>query len=512
MDSTREWLRAKADDLGVDVDDLLMQSKRRDPLWKGTEADHAKARWFAEWWERAVDGRDGEEIHVRGVHYFVYGHEDDVEPPTNTGWETYENTDACFSYLKNAAMLARVLGYVPLDGILDTEADEWTITTYAGRDHLDPSIHRSDIPSGVRIPSLPAEGARASLSAAFDPGGPSPGDGASDGSKPAGGATLGEATDAYARDAADAIADAVVRSVHIDRDRQEPYHIELWSEKTLPEYVKETAKDAGADAVVEGSGDLSLSVAHRLVKRVEKAERAGIVLYLSDYDPKGTNMAVAMSAKLAWFERRDELDQRIMVNQLAITPDQIEAHDLPRRPISESESTGTGGVSYDTLVNEWERRRGHGATELNALEPRPDVYKQIVREGIEAYTDPDLRRRTDSAMDAWRDEVRERVASELRDADLDEPLRELVAWIQDFNREFEEVRPVLDDLRERREDPDDAYQEWLKTVRDAAEATDVGRPRVPQGDADAPEDPLFDSERDYLENVVRVDAHQNGEK
>ena len=64
---------------------------------------------------------------------------------------------------------------------------------------------------------------------------------------------------------------------------------------------------------------------------------------------------------------------------------------------------------------------------------------------------------------------------------------------------------------ERREDPDRAYQEWLKTVRAAAEVTDVG-PRVLHGEADAPEDPLFDSERDSLENVVRVDAHQDGEK
>ncbi|WP_245800629.1 hypothetical protein [Natrinema saccharevitans] len=69
--SPREQIDVLAEQYGVDVDDLLIQSRRRDPMYKGTETDHAKAEWFARLWQKAVEQRESNRIHVRCVHYTV---------------------------------------------------------------------------------------------------------------------------------------------------------------------------------------------------------------------------------------------------------------------------------------------------------------------------------------------------------------------------------------------------------------------------------------------------------
>ncbi len=128
--SIRQWINQLADEYGVDVDDLLIQSRRRDPMYKGTDADHAKAEWFGRLWRKAVEKRESDRIHVRGVHYTVYMDDMDVEPPTDCSWASYDNTQKCYDYLEECAVLARILGYIPLDGIIDKRADTRTITEY----------------------------------------------------------------------------------------------------------------------------------------------------------------------------------------------------------------------------------------------------------------------------------------------------------------------------------------------------------------------------------------------
>jgi hypothetical protein len=126
----RQWIDGLAEEYGVDVDDLLIQSRRRDPMYKGTDADHAKAQWFASLWDDAVEARESDRIHVRGVYYHVYMSDEDVAPPTDCSWDVYENLQKCYDYLEEAAVLARILGYIPLDGIIDKRADTRTVTRY----------------------------------------------------------------------------------------------------------------------------------------------------------------------------------------------------------------------------------------------------------------------------------------------------------------------------------------------------------------------------------------------
>ncbi|WP_255681450.1 hypothetical protein [Natrinema sp. SYSU A 869] len=141
------------------------------------------------------------------------------------------------------------------------------------------------------------------------------------------------------------------------------------------------AADCGCNVVVEGEVDLSQTVANELAQRIGAAGKPAVILYLADFDVKGYGMPANMAGKLAWLHQRGDLEQRVVIERLAVTTEQIEALELPRKPIETSSATGTGGVAYNRRITEWEQQHGAGATELNALEQHPDKFRRIVRLG-----------------------------------------------------------------------------------------------------------------------------------
>jgi len=484
--SPREQIDALAEEYNVDVDDLLIQSRRRDPMWKGTAADHAKAQWFAELWQDAVDERERNRIHVRGVHYHVYMSDAEVEPPTNCSWDVYENLQKCYDYLEECAVLARILGYIPLDGIIDKRADTRTITEY-GRHHVEPDPGDIPSPTGVETPLIPDPESRAEF--AFD---------------------RDEQT--YSEWAAQRVASKARDRLSFDQARQSPYHIELWSEKTLPDYIRGrdgVAAQHGCNVVVEGEGDLSLTVAHELAQRIENAGKPAVILYLADFDVKGYDMPANMAGKLAWLYQRGDLDQRVVVERLAVTADQIEALDLPRKPIEESDAQGTGGVAYNRRITEWEEEHGAGATELNALEQYPDEYRRIVREALAQYNDPEIPTKNEQQADDWETTVEDYIHEELLAADVDDEIAAVENWVDEFNEAFAEVADVFERLRARMDD-DSELGEWESLVEGVIADTEFPMATVPEGDAALPEDPVYDSERSYVENKMRIDRYRSG--
>ena len=482
--SPREQIDALAEEYGVDVDDLLIQSRRRDPMYKGTSADHAKAEWFARLWHDAVEQRESDRIHVRGVHYHVYMSDMDVEPPTDCSWETYDNTQKCYDYLEECAVLARILGYIPLDGIIDKRADTRTVTEY-GTHTVRPDPEGIPAPTGVSTPRIPPPEARAELE--FDP-----------------------AETDYSEWVAERVASRARTQLSFDEARQSPYHIELWSEKTLPDYIRGRdglAAEYGCNVVVEGEGDLSLTVAYELAQRIEDAGKPAVILYLADFDPKGYDMPANMAGKLAWLHQRGDLEERVVIERLAVTKEQIADLELPRKPIEESTATGTGGVAYNRRVTEWEEQHGAGATELNALEQHPEEFRRIVRDALERYTDPELPQKNREQGDAWEDDVEERIVERLREAGVDEDLAELEQWVADFNEAYGAVADVFERLRGLMDD-DSALGEWEAMVEELIGETEFPIATVPDGDAALPADPIYDSGRSYVENKARIDRYR----
>lgn len=505
--SPRQKIKQMAEQLDVDEDAVLFQSKRRDPSYKGTSADHKKAEWFARIWRRAVDGRDGETIHIRGVHYFLLMAQDEdfglnidsipielgvedlptlpedlLSPPTNCSWDRYRNTDACFSYLKEAAKLARILGYIPLDGIVDEKHTQRVVTTY---DEHTREVDTAglDPPSGVRTPPLPDPEDRARLR--FDP----------------------EET-TYAEWAAERIAAELVQEIEFDVPSQAPFHVELWSEKTLPDYIHRIAQEMGVNAVVEGEGDLSLTIAKDFVRRVEAAEKPAVVLYLSDHDPRGSGMAVNMIAKISWLEERGDLSERVFVKQLAVTDEQVQDYGLPTEPVEGGEGSGTGAKAYQTLAETWQARHGEGACELNVLEGIPDLYKHIVREGLHPYVDEDLAARNREAREQWKEEATDCLQKAFKEAGLDGEIDEVEEWVEEFNDRFEDALGVLEELHSHLEHGQLA--DWRSRVRETVDGVAFPVVTVPDGDGAYPPDPLFDSRRSYLENLRRIQEFQDG--
>ncbi|ADB63927.1 hypothetical protein Htur_5039 (plasmid) [Haloterrigena turkmenica DSM 5511] len=485
--SPREQIDALAEEYGVDVDDLLIQSRRRDPMYKGTDADHAKAEWFARLWQQAVEQRESDRIHVRGVHYTVYMSDMDVEPPTNCSWESYDNTQRCYDYLEECAVLARILGYIPLDGIIDKRADTRTVTEY-GTHTLEPDPEGVSAPTGVATPTIPHPEARAGL--VFDP-----------------------AEIDYSQWVGGRVASSAREQLSFDEARQSPYHIELWSEKTLPDYIRGPgglAAEYGCNVIVEGEGDLSLTVANELAQRIEAAGKPAVILYLADFDPKGYDMPANMAGKLAWLHQRGDLEQRVAIERLAVTKDQIEQLELPRKPIEESTATGTGGVAYNRRVTEWEEQHGAGATELNALEQQPEEFRRIVRSALERYTDPDLESKNERRGDEWEDDVESRIEARLREAGANDDLDDLEAWIDDFNDAYAEVADVFGRLRGMMDD-ESALGAWESMVDELLADTEFPVATVPKGDAALPDDPIYDSGRSYAENKMRIDRYRASE-
>jgi hypothetical protein len=170
-----------------------------------------------------------------------------------------------------------------------------------------------------------------------------------------------------------------------------------------------------------------------------------------------------------------------------------------------------GGVhAYDTLVDEWEQRKGTGAVELNVFESCLDLYKQVVREGLVGLEDERRAEKNRQARAAWREALREVVREAVEDSDVEDLEPALREWVEAFNAEYESVREALDRLREFTEA--DVYRGWHAEVRGVLDELDVPAMEGPEGEAELPEDLLYDSARAYGENVARVEAHKRGRR
>lgn len=483
--SLRDWIKDAADELDVEEERLLFNSPSRDPMWKGTAADHRNAEWFARYWREAVAGRSEESVHVRGVHYVMIETIDEPiqSPSGRTSWTEYRNTTTCYSFLKDASVVARVLGYVPLDGIRDEDNDETVLHPY-GEHEIEPEREGVYVPTGISLPDVPEVGEEASL---------------------------------Y-RDDVEGIADHLGYNyaedlrmmMEVDETSQQPYHVEIWSEKTPPAVLHELAQQYGVNLFVTGTGDLSYQVAYNLGRRINEAGKPGVILYLSDFDPKGDNMATAMAGKLAWLDQLDYIDQRVIIKQLAVTADQIERYELPRTPIDyDADPDKVGEKAYQSFVNDWEERKGHGATELQALWRDEQRFADEIEGTLRMLYDDDLSDSIRDVLDGWRQDARETIAEAVEDeSDVPEMWDDVEAWVGDFNGVLEDAAEVIDRLNELLDD--DRYTEWTDEIEDTLEAVELPEVEPPDGEAEIPPDPLYDSERGYFGNIAEARDHEMG--
>ncbi|QIO24872.1 hypothetical protein [Haloarcula sp. JP-L23] len=54
------------------------------------------------------------------------------------------------------------------------------------------------------------------------------------------------------------------------------------------------------------------------------------------------------------------------------------------------------------------------------------------------------------------------------------------------------------------------YADWVGQLEDTVDDTEWPTVTVPEGEQLFPDDPLYDSEREYAQNVRRVERHKSG--
>jgi hypothetical protein len=167
---------------------------------------------------------------------------------------------------------------------------------------------------------------------------------------------------------------------------------------------------------------MSITATLALVRRLQQANKPARILYVSDFDPAGQSMPVAVSRKVEYFVRKFGLDLDIRIFPVVLTLEQVQTYQLPRTPIKESERRREG----------FEARHGQGAVELDALEALyPGQLRQIVAQYLEVYYDTSL----DERVQEQRELVKQ---------DLQRVWEEVTRWyqgdVQQLRDEYEAIR------------------------------------------------------------------------
>jgi hypothetical protein len=272
------------------------------------------------------------------------------------------------------------------------------------------------------------------------------------------------------------------------RKRTQRYQIEIWAEKSTMNDVLAPIAERYGITLITGVGELSATHCNLCINRAIEDGRPVRILYISDFDPGGLSMPVAAARKIEWFNQRvADLDLDIQLRPIVLTLEQCRQYHLPRTPIKDTELRAT----------HFEERFGEGATELDALEAlHPGVLAQIVEGEIDRYYDSDLDAETEAAARPIRTKL----------AELNARVRRKHAKkIEALQAEYADIIASHDDWNER------ANVVWRAIKKSLeAEAPDIVAeadwPEPKDGDED--DDPLFDSTRDYVEQIDNYKAFQ----
>jgi hypothetical protein len=278
------------------------------------------------------------------------------------------------------------------------------------------------------------------------------------------------------------------------------YHLEIWVEKSTVNDVLEPLCRSYGINLVTGVGDLSLTRCHELVERAVEIGRPVRILYVSDFDPNGHKMPVGVARKIEFLIHKLGLDLDVQVRPVALTHAQCRRYRLPRTPMKE---TNRGKAAF-------EERFGEGATELDALEAlRPGQLRRMLVAEIERYYDADLDESVEETANAFKEQLHE-----LRQ-EIIAPHAEELDELRDEQRTLaEQCNAELATVVERYEEPfteiADRFNSILGTITAEMRARmpdveEIDWPEPADGDED--DDPLFDSARDYIEQIDRFRKH-----
>jgi hypothetical protein len=447
-------------------------ASRTDPYMAGQPFRAELAHWFAGLYNQLAI-RFG--VHVRAIFYKLVSQPDAV---IRVNGKPFENTLECFIELNAACRDARYLDLIPADVIVDRRNPPPTI-------NLD---SRSD--ASAEIGTEPGDIERHEFGIYYE---------------------------------APTLSLPEIDLTSEPRIGQR-YHLEIWIEKsTANDILLPLGRYYGIN-IATFVGEVSSTACKNLVDRAIASGRPVRILYISDFDPGGRSMPVAAAVKIGFEAMKSGVDLDIRVEQVALTEEQCRKYELPRTPIKESEMRAA----------KFEARFGAGATELDALEAiHPGVLRQILVEHIDRYYDHGLDDDVEHAIEEFRANIEE-TRDEVLEDHADE-LERLAAERKEIDRVFGEVRDpareaydlavaeaqrvfdgAIEGVRDRVTEMEALYIEQARPLLD--QITEELRGAAPDPDQfDWPEpvdgdewdDPLYDSTREYVEQVDRFREFQD---
>lgn len=411
--------------LKCQVTDLIALAAQNDPFYVGTPTDLENGRWFAALFHRFSYGHG---VHLRRIHYQIISQEEPVKMPNG---EPYENTLQCWNFLEVASKAARYLELVRPELFVDRRNPDPHI--FAERDSAVPRI---DAVNWFKAWYLSA--------ASF----PTPPE--------------------Y----------EVLNYLGSQR-----YHLEIWVEKsTMNDVLLPLCQQYGVN-LVTGVGEQSITSTVELVQRAVGLGKPVRVFYVSDFDPAGRSMPVAVSRKTEFYLKKysPSLDFRLF--PVALSQEQCTEFELPRTPIKESERR----------KDRFEQVHGAGATELDALEAlHPGQLHDILENHILCYYDTDLNDRVSQAravLEYALDDRREEILNEYEEQL--HPLRQQYREIEErFNQDVRFFAEKIEYLY--------AHIKADLTER-AIDLHDYPVPKAAEGDEVG--EGLFNSQRTYLDQL-----------
>jgi hypothetical protein len=201
----------------------------------------------------------------------------------------------------------------------------------------------------------------------------------------------------------------------------QPFLVEVWVEKsTQDDILTPLARRLGFN-LQTGAGEMSEVLARDAISRAMEDGRPMRILYISDFDPGGRSMPVALARKIEYWLGELDLDLDIILDPILLTPEQCEHYNLPRTPLKVTERRAA----------KFEERFGEGATELDALEAlHPGEMAKIVEAEVCRYIDPSLTARLKAANSAFQrcvNEAEDEVHKRFDISDFEERIDEMVS-------------------------------------------------------------------------------------
>jgi hypothetical protein len=404
---------------------LIVLAPQNDPFYAGTEGQQAMAEWFAGIFGQSTG------VHLRRIHYRLVARGDVVR----ADGVLYENDASSWMYLNNASRFARYLGLIDPEALVDRR---------------NPAPH-------IYLP--PGSGIEPDWSYEIDTN------------------RLDRISTHLGNSYLPPVEVATEVSGYLYEEPLQPYHVEVWAEKTTMNDILVPLCSALGANYVSGAGYQSITAMVNLLRdRVAHLQKPCRVLYVSDYDAAGRNMPKQMARQMEFWIERYAAEYDIRIEPIVMTQEQAE--DYPPAP--------------DT-----------GAVELDAMEElSPGRLARIVRGNVAQFRDFELARKVHENARAAQEVVTEAVHDAIAD-ELD-AVEEIKGEAEEI---YESYRARLEDLAAELDGELEPLDERLETIQhviaEKLAALEPDLPPLPVGEANGADDEgwLFDSRRDYLEQL-----------